>query len=55
MFKIWIRTANSWELAIAPMTQKQFNNALDKITEEYGEANVYSSPFKGKLGLEQCK
>lgn len=51
MFKIWVRTANSWELAIAPMTQKQFNNALDKITEEYGAANVYSWPSKGKLGI----
>lgn len=51
MFKIWIRTANDWELAIAPMTQKQFNNALDKLIKEYGAANVYSWPVKGKLGI----
>ena len=49
MYKIWINTAEGWELAIAPMTQKQFNNALDKITEEYGVANVKSWPTKGKL------
>ena len=51
MFKIWIKTAKGWELATAPMTQEKFNNALDKITEEYGAANVYSWPVKGKLGI----
>ena len=51
MFYIWIRTANDWELATVAMTQKQFNNALDKITEEYGAANVHSWPVKGKLGI----
>ena len=51
MYKIWTKTAKGWELASAPITQEKFNNALDKITEEYGAANVYSWPTKGKLGI----
>jgi len=51
MYYIWIRTAKGWELATSPVTQKQFNNVLDKITEEYGAENVHSWPTKGKLGI----